>query len=244
MLEDRNFIRVMNRDSGIVAHQILPQCHHTFVCLSQHPCDSSFTLEGCPVCEVIRSYNVHTGECNVVHVGSRPIRMCCGPPDSILVLSFKERDLLSGMDLSRLDWESEQQELVPAQNLEITDRLLGMSYIVQHDILVCVYENEGVAAVRLDNEMSVLWRLSEEVDRLPVKPDSITCDTDGNAYVGDGTRNRIIKIDSFTGDVINVLQLAEENQRQIRSLFWSQNEPSLTVVRKNTISTHYIPQPE
>ena len=108
--------------------------------------------------------------------------------------------------------------------------------------MVCIYESEGVEAVRLDSELSALWGLSGVVDGLPVKPDSITCDTDGNAYISDGTNNRILKIDSFTGDVITVLQLGEESQMQIRCLFWSKNEPSLTVVRGDKISTHHIPQ--
>ena len=123
---------------------------------------------------------------SVVYVGSNPIRMCPGPTGSILVLSLKEQGT---MELSRFNWEKELQVLVSVQSLKIRKRLLGMCYAQRHDILICIYETEGVEAVRLDDKLSVIWSLSRVVDRLPVKPDSVTCDTDGNTYVGDGTRN-------------------------------------------------------
>ena len=239
--DDKNLIRVMDRHRGNIAQEILPQCNHTFVCLSKHPTDPRFVLEGCVDCEVIRNYSIHTGQCETVYTSIRPVRMFLGPAGSILVLFFKGNDLLAPMDLVRLNWQNGQEVLRPAHTLEIEKRLVGMSYVERHDILVYVCENERVEAVRLDKEKSALWGLSGVVGGLPVKPNSITSDTDGNAYVADGRNNRILKIDSFTGVVINVLQLGEESQMQIRSLFWSKNEPSLTVVRGDKISTHHIP---
>ena len=241
-IDDAIFIRVVDRRNGNVNQQMLSWCNDNYVSLLAHPTDAGFVLEGCASCEVIRNYNVQTEECVIVREGSIPIRMNSGPAGSILVLAFKEPNLCDIMELSRLNWENQQPILVPAQTWEIKKRLLGMSYVERHDILVCIYESEGVEAVKLDCELSAIWSLSGMVDGLPFKPDSVTCDDDGNAYVGDGTRNRIIKIDSSTGVVITVFQLVEENQMQIRSLFWSKNEPSLTVVRGHRISTFYIPQ--
>ena len=232
----------MDRRNGNVDQEILSKCDDTFVCLVKHPNNTDSVLEGCPMCGVIRSYNIHTGQCNIVHSGSRPCRMYPGSTGFIWLLALKEPDIRGIMELSKLNWEKEQQILVPDKAWETNKGLLGMCYIEQHDILVCIYEHEGLEAVRLDSELSTIWRLSGLVDGLPVKPDSITCDTDGNAYVGDGPRSRIIRIDSFTGDIITVLQLGEENQMQIRSLFWSNNEPSLTVVRGDEIGSFYTPQ--
>ena len=243
-IDDSILITVMDRRNGNVNQQMFSKCYDNYVCLIAHPTNACFVLEGCPECKVIRNYCIHSGECQIVHSGSVPIRMCHGPAGSILVLSFKEPNIHDTMELSRLNWEFEQHEqvLVPVQSFAIKKRLLGMNYVGQLDILVCIYENDGVEAVRLDSELSAIWKLSGVVDGLPVKPDSITSDTDGNTYIGDGPRSRIIKIDSFTGDVIAVLQLGEENQMQMRSLFWSKNEPSLTVVRGDKISTFYTPQ--
>ena len=231
----------MDRRNGIVDQQILSKYDHTFVCLVKHPSNTDSVLEGCPLCGEIRSYNTYTGQCSIVHSGSRPYKMYPGSIGFIWLLAVKEPDIRGTMELSKLNWKNEQQVLEPDKTWETKKGLLGMCYVEQYDILVCIYEHEGLEAVRLDSELSALWGLTGMVDSLPVKPDAITCDTEGNAYVSDGTNNRILKIDSFTGVVITVLQLGEENQKQIRSLFWSKNEPSLTVVREDKMSTFYIP---
>ena len=238
-----NNIRVVSRHNENVGQHMFSRCNHKGVCLVAHPTRAGFVLEGCVPCGDIRSYNISAREFDTVIVGSKPTRMCLGPAGSILVLS-KKPNKYDTMELSRLNWDDEQHILVSAQTWEIVSAQTeemekkGMSYVECHDILVYVCKNERVEAVRLGKEKSTLWSLSG----LPIKPDSVTSDTDGNVYVGDGTNNRIIKINSFTGDLITVLQLGEESQMQIHSLFWTKNKPSLTVVRGDKFSTFYIPQ--
>ena len=78
-LDGRFNIRVLNKLSGEVSNTIASECDHTYACLTAHPTNHSFVLEGCSECQVIRSYDVQAGECKVVHTGSRPIKMCHGP---------------------------------------------------------------------------------------------------------------------------------------------------------------------
>ena len=84
-----------------------------------------------------------------------------------------------------------------------------------------------------------IWRLSGKVDSLAMKPNAMTSDQKGNVFVGDETNNRILKINSMTGEVMSILLLEEKNA--ICSLLWSDTEPNLIVIRGDGISFYNIP---
>ena len=86
---------------------------------------------------------------------------------------------------------------------------------------------------------SEMWNLSAPVTGQVIKPKSITCDPEGHAYVSDGVTNRILKINSLTGEILGVLLVGEE-QGEIRSICWSNTEPNLTVLQGNPISTYFM----
>ena len=124
-----------------------------------------------------------------------------------------------------------------------------MCYSELFDMLVVVmYEDKEINAVKLVSEAAKLklsdsiWQLSGVVDDLVIKPTALTSDKKGNIYVGDGVNSRVLKINSLTGEVLSVLLLEEQNLELIRSLFWSDTEPNLTVVRGNRFSTYNIPK--
>ena len=62
-----------------------------------------------------------------------------------------------------------------------------------------------------------------------IKPDALTTDIEGNVYIGDGANNRILKINSLTENVMNILRL-EKNKRAILCLLWSDTKPNLTLL--------------
>ena len=123
-----------------------------------------------------------------------------------------------------------------------------MCYSELSDIFVVKYTDEEIKAVKLESEATTLkvsapkWKLSGVVDGLAMKPDALTSDTRGNVYVGDGVNIRILKINSLTGDIVSILLLEEDSKTPIDSLFWSDTEPNLTVVRGNRFSTYNIPK--
>ena len=261
-LDGRFHIRMLNRLSGEVCNTIASECDHTPACLIAHPTKAGFVFEGCSECQVIRSYEIQTAECKLVHTGSRPTRMCHGPNSSILVQC---RDFpafeSSHTGLSEFKWEDEQQELRSDKSVYRKGRLIQMCYTEKFDILVVMCENRKVEAVKLGNN-SPVWKLPGVVDGHMIKPDAINSDKKGNVYIGDGLNNRILKISSLTGNVLNIFLLEEEeeeeeqqqqqqqqeeeeeeeNQNGLRSLFLTDTEPNLTVVRGDRLRTYNIPK--
>ena len=127
-------------------------------------------------------------------------------------------------------------------------RLWSMCYSEFGDTLVFIYHRRKVEAVKLESESDTsklsapIWKLSGMVYSRVMKPDALTSDKRGNILVGDGANQRIMKINSLTGDIMGILLWQENNHNQeIRSLFWSDTEPILTVVRGDRFSS-YIPK--
>ena len=101
-------------------------------------------------------------------------------------------------------------------------------------------EDKGyeIVAERLGSE-SIIWRLFGPVDGHIIKPESITCDSDGNGYISDQGNNRILKINSLTGVILGILLL---EKKDIWSMRWSNREPNLTLWEYNQISTYFVPE--
>ena len=233
---DRYFILVLDRLGGRDVSPTIPSaCNHASPCIITHPSDPCFVLEGCLDCRVIRNYNIHTGERCVVHKGLRPIRMCHGPSGSILVEDF----LSLRMKVLKLTWVKEQELLVD-ETYKKDELIRKWCYAERFDMLVIMsHEDNGIKAVKLENG-NPIWKLSGVVGGQMFDPDAITSNTEGNVYVSDGANNRILKINGFTGDVVSVFLLEKENKMPIRSLFWSDTKPNLTLIHGHKISTYNI----
>ena len=92
-------------------------------------------------------------------------------------------------------------------------------------------------AMKLGSDI-VLWRMFGPVGGHVIRPESVTCDPEGNAYVSDLQNSRILKINSLTGEVLSIL-LFEEEER-IRLIYWSNTEPNLTLLGLRQISTYFV----
>ena len=60
----------------------------------------SILAEGCPhpECEVIRVYNLKSGEISIAYENTQPRLMCAGPPDTMLVCEKKRNQLVHLQD--------------------------------------------------------------------------------------------------------------------------------------------------
>ena len=101
-------------------------------------------------------------------------------------------------------------------------------------------EDYEIKAVDLTN-VTKIWKLFGPVNGHINKPECITCDQEGNGYVSDRTTNRILKIDTLTGDILGIL-LLEDKEKRISSIHWSNTEPNLTLLTVNGISTYFVPK--
>ena len=240
--ETKYWIRVINRLTGDLVNEFPSMCNHSCNHVSKYPQDQDYVFESCSTCQEIYVHNINSGESFSVHKGAKIVRMCDGPAGSLLVLKQ------SG-ELHRLDWDKTQDgaQLVFVQDIPPRPgkSLLRLCYVECHDICMYTYkdkeEDKGyeVIAVRLGSE-TIVWRLSCLVDGCVIKPESIACDPEGNAYVSDRGNNRILKINSSTGVTLSIIVLKEK--AMIWSMRWSNMEPNLTLKTKNGISTYFVPK--
>ena len=250
-VDGKSYIIVTNRFDKEASSKIPSLCNHTAVCLVAHPTDAGFVLESCGICEVIRNYNIHTGQCSIAYKGCSLYRISHGPTSSILAFWHGLRHFeLPHPRLSMIKWDTERHELHIDRSVYLRGGLVQMCYSELFNMLVAILPMGEIEALRLESQAAIwklsdpIWKLSGDVDGLTMKPDVITSDHDGNIYVGDGPNNRILKISSMTGDVRTIIPLKEENNQEMDGLFWTHNGPCLIVIRGDTISNYYIPKLE
>ena len=240
--EAKCWIRNINRLTRDLINEFPSVCDHICNHLNKYAQHQDNVFESCSTCQEIYAHNINTGKSFSVHKGSKIIRMCDGPAGSLLVLK-------QGGELHRLDWDKTQHraKLVFVQNIPYMSgkSRLRLCYVECHDI--CMYtlkdkeEDKGyeVIAVRLGSE-TIVWRLSSLVDGCVIKPECMTCDPEGNAYVSDRGNNRILQINSSTGVTLSIIVLKEK--AMIWSMHWSNMEPNLTLKTKNGIITYFVPK--
>ena len=233
--KDLTWIQVINRLTGDLINKIPSMCDHTGVKVRRYPQNQEYVFESCSTCEELYAHNIKTLESFSVHKGSKIHRMCDGPAGSLLVMN-------TDRELHRLRWDKAQSkaQLAFVQNIPRPgNRPLRLCYVECHDILICTMkdweEDQGyeIIAVKLGTETIERWRLFGPVDGLISKPESITCDSDGNGYISDQGNNRILKINSLTGEILGILLLEEKETWSMR---WSNREPNLTLWEYNQIS--------
>ena len=239
---DEFSIEVMNRLTGDFINKFPSMCHHDTARVSKYPQDQDYALECCNICKEIFAHNINTLERFSVHKGTKIIRMCEGPAGSLLAVELNRR-------LHKLEKDKTQQkaQLVVVQDTPLTvsigKKTLKYCYAECNDIFMYtvrrkrVDEGHEIIAVKLGSN-TIVWRLFEPADSHVY---CIACDTDGNAYVGDQGRSRILKINSLTGEILSIL-LFEEEMTKIHQMCWSNKEPNLTLKTENQISTFYVPK--
>ena len=242
--ETKCWIQVMNRLTGNLVNKIPSMCDHTGVHVRRYPRDQDYAFESCSTCDEIYAHNVNTGGSSSVHKGSKIHRMCDCHAGSLLVMN-------TDSELHRLRWDKAQHkaQLAFVQNIPRPGkRPLRLCHVECHAILMCTMkdweEDQGyeIIAVKLRSN-TIMWRLYGPVDGHIIKPESMTCDSDGNGYISDQRNNRILKINSLTGEILGILLLEE---KEIWSMRWSNREPNLTLWEYNQISdqisTYFVPE--
>ena len=166
--------------------------------------------------------------------------MCDGPAGTLLVAETDGR--LFKLDINKFGAQSVFVQNIPTGNGK---PLLELHYVECHDIcmyMVCDMKEDPdyeIIAAMLGSNI-IVWRLFGPLHSRIMKPESITSDSQGNAYVNDRGNNRILQINSLTGEVLRILLFEEEGM--IWSIRWSNEEPNLTLSTKTGISTYFLPK--
>ena len=191
-------------------------------------------LERCSVCQVIRIYDTKTKNCNIVHSATEIVRLSDGPNGSIVVLDA------DGL-LSKLEWSAETQRSLRThvESLSFGRKIQKICYVKCHDIFVAILSdnNKQIMAWKPGNYYSPTWKLTGSVNGVNIDPVSLTSDTEGNVYIDDGANDRILKINSFTGNVLSIF-LLKNNWETMRAIFWCKSDGNLIVQRDNRISSY------
>ena len=237
----------MQRLTGDLISEIPSMCDHDGVCVNKHPQHPDQLLESCATCKEIQALNVNTEERVTVHKGSDITKMGSGPARSLLAVDKDSK-------LSKLDWGQDQSPIAKViyrktiPSVTLNKQFLRLCYVECHDILIYTMKDKEedqdyeIVAVKLGNG-TIVWRMTGQLDSGIIKPDSVTCDTDGNAYVSDRVTNRILKINSLTGEILSILLFEEEEENKtIESICWSNIEPNLTLQTGKQISTYFVPK--
>ena len=183
-VEDGFFIRVLDRFGREGFPAIPSACNHGSPSIVAHPSDPHSVLESCLLCEVIRNYNIYTGECYIVQARLGPIRMCHGPSDCVLVKDF----LSPRMTVSQLKWVKEERQLQVAEVYKMNGKIQKWCYAESFNVLVIMSFDKEVKAVKLESD-SPIWKLSGMLDGQLIDPDPLTTDA------SNGANHRILKID-------------------------------------------------
>ena len=206
--------------------------HRPCIRIYQLPLDSKIVLETCCDCNLIRRYNTEDGTNTTVPKQCEAKVICHGPQDTLLV-----RDNFS--NILTLKWNKEKKEVDCVNSVETKSPYVHwLCYMKKHDtaILLSATEN-SVTAVKLSNG-SPLWTVSKSVDGKAIKPNGVTLDTSGHAFIADGDNNRLLVIVSGKGILLQVLPVAH-NVRDVHFIKTSKDS-ELCLRSANTISCYRI----
>ena len=230
---DEQVITIRDEMTGNVVKEITSKCpelheHFLYRQVTEHPTDSNYIIESCPLCRTIRSYNVHSGDEKIIFDTCKPVTMCAGPDQTLLVLDDKKQ-------LLQLQWNKEntQLELIDSVKTDVKVHHYAVSnrmcYVKQQNICVFTsYHFHSIAAVKC-SAGSTLWEVSGEINGRKIEPDGVTCDDIGRVYVPDGGRSRLLVFGSFDGGLHQEIEL--ERMGYIRDICRAEHQ--LTVLHDN-----------
>ena len=240
------WIGVMHRITGNLINQIPSACDHV-AHVNKHPRHPDYILESCSTCEEIRGYGMNTKETFIAHKGSKIRRMFDGPAGSLLTVD-------PYCQLSKLTWNDDPlAEAEVTCKRDVSLRMLKKQYlrfccVESHGILLYTAKdresdkNYEIIAVNLENH-SIVWRLFGPVEGHVLKPESMTCDNEGNVFVTDLSCNRILKINCLTREIMSILLVDEEDgNEKILSIRWCSMEPNLTIRTAKGIRSYFVPK--
>ena len=203
-------IKVYDAETGNLSHQWQPQCQHFLPYGSLAACtmqrNAEYLVEGCPSkkCQVIRVYDLENRRVSVAYVNVRPLHICKGPKNSLLVSSWKSKTLLQ-----LAQWANEDPDLtfhashMVAMN-HYAEELNAMSYTSYCDVVITVTkETKQIIAVSLATGDTV-WKHDVSIGDVRLKPLDVCTTPDGWICVAND--NRLVAMDSANGRILKVLQ--------------------------------------
>ena len=187
-------------------------CIYTGKCISEL-IPGQYLAELCTECNEIKvvdmvTHKVHKAYSGIFSISMNHARlyaMCSSPGEgSLLVWHQLSKAVI------QLQWNEGQKQLKEVRRVHVPgDRVYYMCYMPQADLLILSRYGGVVQAVKLQESagQDPVWQLQwgEEVLGKKVKPEGVSCDSEGRVYVADGGNSRVLVLNGYTGEVIQEL---------------------------------------
>ena len=161
-------VKVFHEDTRIVLKE-LKKCHRVSSIMSYKIEGKEYLLEGCPICQVIRSYQLLQAD-NTSTILKEDIRPHClfkGPEETVLVFD-KENSSILKMN------QSEGQFRLLGHIKVVLEDVQGLCYCSRYDIVIALHsDGKGITGIQLATGQ-VAWQHSEiQFDSSPCVVDQI-----------------------------------------------------------------------
>ena len=213
----KRILRVMDH-SGELVKDVASLCEHNFSSfIAGHPVNPNCILEACNRCKVIHMYNIDTGKGQMVYSDCKPIAMCHGPDDSMLVWDTDGKVL-------QLQWNSHEKQFKLIKHYDAGNDSIkrSMCYIKDVGTLIVISHDGAVQTMKLS------WGSLTEKNNTErrVNAEAVTCDSNGRIYVC--RHNKLSVIDALNGEVLHKIKLTDVHNT--RDICWTPYQPKLTLL--------------
>ena len=183
-------------------------------CIAKHISElipGQYLAELCRKCNIIKVVDMVTHKVHKAQSGSSLFKkhvelwaMCSGPGEgSLLVWDRKSQAVIE------LQWDEGKKQLKEVSQVQTPGEWVqNMCYMPHADLVILShYLGNIVQAVKLQGGAGQppVWQLKGEVLGKKIRPEGVSCDSEGRVYHADRGNSRVLIVNGYTGQVIQRL---------------------------------------
>ena len=225
------------RSLGLVNRWSLPCLHSSeegisLPLVSYESSGTKYILEGCAACEVIRIYDVKTGELHEAYEGIQPYQICAGPAETIFVLDGNSKKVLQ---LTPSPYLTLKFNFV-VKSMAFDMHIVGMKYFDNCDVIVLAgAEPPKLMGIKTtERGYKVLWQYVHEVQGIPLNPTDVAI-THPTKLVCVANIDGVLVLNPSDGSFVQTKLLEEDKVQSVEwtndNLITSQTDGLLSVYK-------------
>ncbi len=189
----------------VTTYDKLCRCNTQFKYISELIA-GQYLAASCSVCNTVNVVDTRTHEVVTVYsggdTGCKLDVMCTAGEGSLLIWDGKSKSVI------HLKWLEENKVLDEVRRVQVPgDPVCHMCYMPHADLLILRRGRTVVQAVKLQGGAGQppVWQLQGEVLGKMIEPRGVSCDSEGQVYVADYRKSRVLLVNVYTGEVIQQL---------------------------------------